>query len=370
MSPTNERSMDVAASGPAREPLYSDDDVSASMRIDGLAEVIAAVVADEELHGLHGPESEIEHAEKLARLKRFVVDYNEHFGRQHLERHPDAPLRAVNPFDAFIPRAPELGAADVMTAALAFLENIDEMLEQFEGPGRDLIEYVESGHDVLIVVNHLTFLSAPVVIAGLSELVRRDDPGKYEAFLDRMYILMNAATLTHEFFRDNVLSFANVFQTRSGVGASRLPAHSYTEKELAKRTTSAVRRIFDEPAGRFLLACPSGTTDRWEVDENGLAHVVMVQPSETTAHFFDEDLGHLAKLAVAVNEHEYLAERKSGDITGGRIHVHFGPLHPPGDPSGRTEKLMDELRTSIPDGRGGSVPAEVRPLDSDEGMSG
>lgn len=358
---------DVNAAGPAREAIYVDDDVSATIPIDGLADVVATVIADDELHPFSGPETEADvgHAERIAQLKQFVVAYNEYFCRQHLERHPHAAVCAVNPFQVFFPRIPGTSVPDEFLAwGLALIDNADEMIDQFASRGREVIAHVEAGNDILIVANHLTFLSIPAVITGLSELVRRDNPERYQEFLGRLHIIMNAASLTHEFYRRGTVSFANAFQTQPGIETDRVPGYAYTQRRLALHAVEVLTSTFRQPAGRILFACPSGTIDHWVVDSDGLSHIIMVEPTKATVGVFDQGLGHLAKMAITVNEHEYLAERASGDVVGGNIHVHLGPLHPPGDPGGQTASLMEELRTTVPNGRGGTVPAEIRHLDA------
>lgn len=341
--------LDVSASGAPTDDVYEDEHAAATIRIGGLSDVIDEVTRDSD-------------GDDVAELKRFVIAYNEFYAGKHLERDSSAPVVAVNPFQVLLPRTgggagrdPYLGLAE------SLVENHDEQVAAIRPLAADIEAAISTGDNLVVVSNHVTFLGLPAIIALVSEVIRGDDASAYHQFLDRLHILMSAVTLTHEFYRTGVLSYANVIQTRPGVESGNVPGYEEMQGRQGRRAVKEISRIFGESSGKILLATPSGTTDHWVADDAGLSHVVMAEPTPATVRLFDDTLGHVAKVAVAMNDHEVLADHKSGQVVGGSIYVHAGPIHQPDTEGATLASLMEEIRGSIPDGRGGVVPAEIVP---------
>lgn len=255
--------------------------------------------------------------ELTAREVDYVITYNKHFCRQHFEALGlDVKIVPDNPFNLLRERNSKF-TADYLKMFPAYIQNFQELVEDFKSTAEKILETIKEGRNVLLLTNHLTFGNIPIIIAVLEAASEQG-----QQVLDQVYTVLGASLMTNQREKDFILSLSNVLLTQPKTERGKVKGYEEMQDESRKEFGNLLldllklgrnKKESDLGQGKIFIIAPSGTRDLMQEGKVLLKNPVQVSGLVRT--LLNKRAEHVI-IPIGVNDEQVYAGRQpqKGDV--------------------------------------------------------
>lgn len=288
----------------------------------------------------------------------YVIAYNKHFCRQHLEALGlNVALVPDNPFNLIRERDVRF-TVDYLKMFPAYIQNFQELVKQFQSVAEKILATIQGGRNVILLTNHLTFGNIPIIIAVLNAAVRQGNE-----ILNQVYTVLGSSLMTNQQERDFILSISNVLLTQPKTERGRVAGYEdiqdETRMKFGKLFLSFLRSERNDvmpnqtELGKILIIAPSGTRD--VIFDNKVVLRNFTQALGLLKTLANKKSGHML-IPIGVNDAEVYSQRIPQK---GNVYMEAGvPIDLTQTEVDRNvfpQKFLEELAGLVKDKEGNSI---------------